>query len=76
MSENFIFRENYKIGYLDAESDQSTLKECFVDYGMLDMLRGDGPERVVIGRTGSGKSALLEMLLPALLEAVVVTQEI
>ncbi|MEE9905813.1 MAG: hypothetical protein K4305_10400 [Chlorobium sp.] len=56
----FRFRNSDSIGAADAEEDLRFLRNCFVDIGYLDSLRDcDDPKRIVIGRTGSGKSALL-----------------
>lgn len=53
-----------RIGYLDAQSDIEFLRTCFIDNGYLDVLADTTrPERVVLGWTGSGKSALLERLI-------------
>ncbi|QWB05251.1 P-loop ATPase, Sll1717 family [Pseudomonas syringae] len=51
---------NLKIGALDAEGDAELLNRCFVDNGYLNRLMDvDSPESIILGRTGSGKSALL-----------------
>jgi hypothetical protein len=63
-SKKFKFRNVYKIGYPGAEQDQAFLESCFIDSGQLAILRDTTkPECIVLGRTGSGKSALLEQLL-------------
>ena len=60
----FILKSTDKIGYPDASEDLGFLSECFVDSGRLSVLKDcSRPERIVLGRTGSGKSALLERLL-------------
>lgn len=49
---------------MDAESDAGFLRECFLDTGDLDSLTDcDDPKRIVVGRVGAGKSALLSRLL-------------
>jgi hypothetical protein len=59
-----VFRKQDRVGANDAEEDAFFLSECFVDTGDLQLLRDCGrPERIVLGRTGSGKSALLLRLL-------------
>lgn len=51
---------NLKVGALDAEADTELLSRCFVDNGYLgQLLDVDSPESIILGRTGSGKSALL-----------------
>lgn len=55
----FKFRRNQKIGSADAEDDLF-LGQCFVETGDLDVLLDTAdPKSVVLGRTGSGKTALL-----------------
>ncbi|MHB8425768.1 MAG: P-loop ATPase, Sll1717 family [Gammaproteobacteria bacterium] len=63
-SSEFVFYRNDDIGSAAAEDDDSYLKECFVDTGDLEaLLDCSNPRRVVVGRTGSGKSALIARLL-------------
>ena len=51
---------NLKIGALDAEADTELLNRCFIDNGHLSLLSDiDNPASIILGRTGSGKSALL-----------------
>lgn len=51
---------NMKVGALDAETDLALLDTCFVDNGYLEQLTDvKNPLSLVLGRTGSGKSALL-----------------
>ena len=63
MPKRFIFKSNQTIGAAQAELDSHYLAECFVDTGDLLVLRNcDDPRRIVAGRTGAGKSALLARL--------------
>lgn len=63
-SNTFRFRKHSSIGAPDAESDSEFLEHCFIDIGDLEVLRDtDSPKRIVLGRTGSGKSALLRELV-------------
>lgn len=56
----YRFRSHDHIGAADAESDQSFLRDCFVDTGEIDLLLDCGDHRrIVLGRTGAGKTALL-----------------
>lgn len=56
----FKFRRHDSIGAEGAEQDDDYLRECFVDTGDLAVLRDmASPRRIVVGRTGAGKTALL-----------------
>ena len=60
----FRFRKNDSIGSGDAESDERFLRDCFVDTGDYDILRDlRCSQRIIVGRTGSGKSALIRTLV-------------
>lgn len=53
-------KKGLKVGELDAEADSDLLGACFVDNGQLpSLLDIKSPASVILGRTGSGKSALL-----------------
>ena len=55
-----LIKRGLRIGDLEAETDKELLSACFVDNGDLDLLIDvDRPESIIVGRTGSGKSALL-----------------
>jgi hypothetical protein len=59
----FRFRSHDHIGAADAESDQAFLRECFIDNGDIDLLLDcNDHRRIVLGRTGAGKTALLSHL--------------
>lgn len=59
-----VIRKGFKLGELDAEADKDLMLACFVDKGelhkLLDVL---DPASVILGRTGSGKSALLHKIV-------------
>tara|TARA_B110000879_G_C11136002_1_gene498130 strand:+ start:95 stop:1756 length:1662 start_codon:yes stop_codon:yes gene_type:complete len=58
--ESIIIKKGLKIGELDAEADTDLLNTCFVDNGQVSSLLDiSSPASVVLGRTGSGKSAIL-----------------
>lgn len=60
----FRFRRNDNIGSADAESDEKFLSDCFVDTGDLEVLQDlSSAQRIIIGRTGAGKSALIRTLM-------------
>ncbi|QHE85371.1 P-loop ATPase, Sll1717 family [Hydrogenophaga sp. BPS33] len=60
---SFRFKNNDRIGEAAAESDEKFLFECFVDSGDIDLLSDcSAPQRIIVGRTGSGKSALIKVL--------------
>lgn len=59
-AEEFRFTRHDEIGAAAAEDDTEFLKACYVDTGDIDVvLNPDNHKRVIIGRTGAGKSALL-----------------
>lgn len=62
----FQFQKRDKVGAEGAEHDTDFLADCFHDVGDLDVLRDCSRfERIVVGRTGSGKTALLIKLSEA-----------
>lgn len=61
--QQFRFRKGATIGEPDAESDEHYLSKCFIDTGDYEILSNcKAPQRIIIGRTGAGKSALLHHL--------------
>lgn len=61
--EKFKFRKLDRVGAVAAEEDAEFLHECFINTGDLEVLKDcSKPQRMVLGRTGSGKSALLLQL--------------
>lgn len=59
----FKFKKNDRIGSSAAEDDSAFLYDCFIDTGDLSILKNiDDNRQIVVGRTGSGKSALLAKL--------------
>lgn len=61
-SGRFRFRKTDKFGDPSAEQDRF-LENCFVDTGNLEILKNCVDSRaVIVGRTGSGKSALIRRL--------------
>ncbi len=64
-SENeIILNKNYKVGFADAENDQAFLDQCYLSTGDLDiLLNTEDPRRIIVGRTGTGKTALLNQIV-------------
>ncbi len=63
-SKKFVFRSNYSIGAAQAELDEHYLSQCFVDTGDLKIITDcDDPRRIIAGRTGAGKSALISRIV-------------
>ena len=59
----FIFRKHDNVGAAGAEHDEQYLQDCFVDTGDLALLLDrKSPKRIIVGRTGAGKTALLYAL--------------
>lgn len=57
----FKFRKHGNIGAHGAEEDTEFLEHCFVDNGHLDLLlESRNIKHIVVGRTGTGKTALLQ----------------
>jgi hypothetical protein len=58
-----VFSKYANIGAADAMEDSYYLERSFVDNGALEILSDlTRPECIIVGRTGSGKTALLERL--------------
>ena len=56
----YKIKKHANIGAADAEADKKFLKDCFFDNGDLNLLLDiENPKSLIIGRTGSGKSALI-----------------
>jgi len=59
----FRFRKHERLGAEGAEEDEDFLFDCFIDTGDLKVLQDtEASNRIVLGRTGTGKTALLMML--------------
>jgi vacuolar-type H+-ATPase subunit H len=64
VGQQFRFRKGASIGEPDAESDEKYLASCFVDTGDYEVLTDClCPQRIIVGRTGAGKSALIFHLM-------------
>ncbi len=61
--QSFVFKKHMVVGEVDAENDQKYLEECFLDIGDYEVIEDtESPQSIILGRTGVGKSALLEHL--------------
>ncbi len=57
---NIVLRKGVHIGEPSAEDDSVLLSQCFVELAAFGQIRDiDSSKCVILGRTGSGKSALL-----------------
>ena len=71
----FKFRKSDTIGAASAEDDAEFLEECFVETEEYEILKDiDDIRQIVLGRTGSGKSALFERLKREEQERVIVLE--
>jgi len=62
-AQRFTFRKHSSIGAAAAEDDTGFLSACFTDTGDLSpLLDCHDPRRLVLGRTGCGKSAIISHL--------------
>jgi hypothetical protein len=63
-NDRFVFRKHASIGAAAAEEDSQFLSNCFVDTGDLEpLLDCSDRRRIILGRTGAGKSALINRLV-------------
>ncbi|PAU71357.1 P-loop ATPase, Sll1717 family [Vreelandella alkaliphila] len=60
MNNDIVIKKGIRLGELDAEADVGMLDYCFYDNGQIeDLLDVSSPRSIILGRTGSGKSALI-----------------
>ena len=54
------FRAGSRIGYADADEDADFLNHCYIDVGYVNQaLNTEDPGSILLGRTGSGKTAAI-----------------
>jgi hypothetical protein len=76
MANPIIFRRNSDVGAPDAEADDLFLSHCFTDTGDLaTLLDCQNPKCLILGRTGSGKTALLKQVIKTGAHAVELSPE-
>lgn len=64
-----------QIGFIAAEDD-NLLSECFIDTGYVDYIRDMSDSKIILlGRTGSGKSAIIKYLAETEERALIVNPE-
>ena len=74
--DGFRFKSLDNIGVAAAEDDIEFLRDCFVDIGALEVLANcRDPRSIIVGRTGSGKTALIERLLGTQERAIAIRPE-
>lgn len=72
----FRFRQRDKIGVNSAEEDEQYLKECFIETGDYEALVDlNNPARILLGRTGSGKTAILKMIAEKEERVIIISPE-
>ena len=55
-----IIRAGTRIGFADAEDDTEFLNDCYIDVGYVNQaLNTEDPGSILLGRTGSGKTAAM-----------------
>jgi hypothetical protein len=73
---SFTFRKHASLGATAAEEDEAFLRECFVDNGTLTVLKDcHDHRRILLGRTGAGKTALIRYLAEQNQEVIALNPE-
>lgn len=68
----FVFSKHDEIGAADASEDNEYLSECFINTGDLTLIKNPTNRKVIIlGRTGTGKTALLTKLKEEIADRVI-----
>ena len=63
MANEIVIKRGLKLGELHAEADRDLLNSCWIDNGYLEkLLDMTSNSSIILGRTGSGKSALLQKI--------------
>jgi hypothetical protein len=71
-----VFRKHMSVGAPAAEDDTEFLADCFVNSGDIDVIEDVKISRcVIVGRTGSGKSALIKHILSTEDHAIKISPE-
>jgi predicted ATPase len=60
---NIVIPRYAELGKAAAEDDDEYFEDCFIDTGLIDrLLSSDSSTSIIVGRTGSGKSALIRRI--------------
>lgn len=63
-AEHIVFRKGFKIGEPAAEADTDFLTSCFINNGIVAVATDVHMKQcVLLGRTGSGKSAIIQHII-------------
>ena len=58
-----IFKRSMNVGTISAESDKEFLEQCFIETPEYeDLCDFNSKKMIILGRTGSGKTALLNKI--------------
>lgn len=61
MINGIVYRSGVHVGAISAEDDETFLRECFVTQDFFSqLLDTESPKSIILGRTGSGKTAVLK----------------
>lgn len=64
INKSFKFQRHTTIGYADAIEDGKFLRDAFIDNGEIEILFDtDDSRSLIVGRTGVGKTALIEKII-------------
>lgn len=61
---NIIFKSGTRIGFAAAEDDDDLLRDCYVNISQVShAINVEDPGSIILGRTGSGKTAAIKHIL-------------
>lgn len=75
-SNKFRFRKHASVGSVAAEDDKEFLSKCFIETGDLSTLKDcKASPRIILGRTGTGKTALIDRLSSDTEKSIIIKPE-
>lgn len=75
-SDKFRFRKHASVGSVAAEDDKEFLSKCFIETGDLSTLKDcKASPRIILGRTGTGKTALIDRLSSDTEKSIIIKPE-